>query len=142
MSQRSSSSFGSSSTISTFFIKFLAFFLLFYKWHPEMCFRTFPQFGFQRETAIVAQKPETRGDIVQTYMSYGELRDIEVSYDKKNLILKDLNLDIRKGELLSLLGPSGCGKTTTLRVIAGLMDTAAGSFVLDGQDMGIRRMRK
>jgi len=68
-------------------------------------------------------------------MSYGELRDIEVSYDKKNLILKDLNLDIRKGELLSLLGPSGCGKTTTLRVIAGLMDTAAGSFVLDGQDM-------
>lgn len=68
-------------------------------------------------------------------MSYGELKDISVSYDKKNLILKDLNLDIHEGELLSLLGPSGCGKTTTLRVIAGLMPTVGGTFTLDGKDM-------
>ena len=68
-------------------------------------------------------------------MSYGLLKDICVSYDKKNLVLKDLNLEIKKGELLSLLGPSGCGKTTTLRVIAGLMPTCGGSFLLDGQDM-------
>ena len=69
-------------------------------------------------------------------MSYGQLKDICVSYDKgKTLVLENLNLDIRKGELLSLLGPSGCGKTTTLRVIAGLMPTVGGSFVLDGKDM-------
>ncbi|MDD3904086.1 MAG: ABC transporter ATP-binding protein [Sphaerochaeta sp.] len=68
-------------------------------------------------------------------MSFGELRDIGVSYDKKNLILEDLNLDIHKGELLSLLGPSGCGKTTTLRVLAGLIETVKGTFTLDGQDM-------
>jgi putative spermidine/putrescine transport system ATP-binding protein len=68
-------------------------------------------------------------------MSYGELRNISVSYDKKHLILKDLNLQIQKGELLSLLGPSGCGKTTTLRVMAGLMPNSAGTFVLDGKDM-------
>lgn len=68
-------------------------------------------------------------------MSYGNLENICVSYDKKNMILENLNLDIQKGEILSLLGPSGCGKTTTLRVIAGLMGTVGGRFTLDGQDM-------
>lgn len=68
-------------------------------------------------------------------MGFGELRHIDVSYDKKNFILQDLSLDINKGELLSLLGPSGCGKTTTLRVIAGLIEASAGTFVLDGVDM-------
>ncbi len=68
-------------------------------------------------------------------MSYGELKNISVSYDRKNLILENLSLSIEKGELLSLLGPSGCGKTTTLRVIAGLMKASGGQFILDGQDM-------
>ncbi|HKL57593.1 MAG TPA: ABC transporter ATP-binding protein [Sphaerochaeta sp.] len=68
-------------------------------------------------------------------MHFGELRHIDVTYDKKNLVLSDLNLDIHKGELLSLLGPSGCGKSTTLRVIAGLIDTVGGTFTLDGNDM-------
>ncbi|WP_320127513.1 ABC transporter ATP-binding protein [uncultured Sphaerochaeta sp.] len=68
-------------------------------------------------------------------MGFGELRHIDVSYDKKNLILEDLNLDIHEGELLSLLGPSGCGKTTTLRVIAGLIEATGGTFVLDGKEM-------
>ena len=35
--------------------------------------------------------------------------------------LKDINLDIKKGEFISLLGPSGCGKTTLLRIIADLL---------------------
>lgn len=68
-------------------------------------------------------------------MQYGELRHIDVSYDTKHLILQDLDLDLHKGELLSLLGPSGCGKTTTLRVIAGLIDTVGGTFSLEGIDM-------
>ncbi len=68
-------------------------------------------------------------------MQYGALSHIDVSYDKKHLILQDLNLEFNKGELLSLLGPSGCGKTTTLRVIAGLIETNAGTFTLDGVDM-------
>jgi putative spermidine/putrescine transport system ATP-binding protein len=68
-------------------------------------------------------------------MSFGELRHIDVSYDKKNLILEDLNLDIHEGELLSLLGPSGCGKTTTLRVIAGLIEATGGTFTLENKDM-------
>ncbi len=66
---------------------------------------------------------------------YGKLSNINLTYNKTNHILKDLNLDIYKGELLSLLGPSGCGKTTTLRIIAGLIKNDSGTFVLDGKDM-------
>ncbi|GHH99649.1 ABC transporter ATP-binding protein [Neobacillus kokaensis] len=68
-------------------------------------------------------------------MSYVELNDIRVSYDNKTDILKDLNLSIEKGELVSLLGPSGCGKTTTLRVIAGLIEPNDGEFIVDGKNL-------
>ncbi|MEH7118613.1 ABC transporter ATP-binding protein [Neobacillus vireti] len=68
-------------------------------------------------------------------MSYVELKDIRVSYDNKTNILKDLNLSIEKGELVSLLGPSGCGKTTTLRVIAGLIEPSEGDFLVDNQNL-------
>jgi putative spermidine/putrescine transport system ATP-binding protein len=68
-------------------------------------------------------------------MSYVELKDIRVSYDNKTNILKDLNLSIEKGELVSLLGPSGCGKTTTLRVIAGLIEPNDGEFLVDNKNL-------
>ena len=45
----------------------------------------------------------------------------------------DVNLEIEKGELVTLLGPSGCGKTTTLRMIAGFEFPTSGEIILDGQ---------
>ncbi len=47
----------------------------------------------------------------------------------------DVNLDIEKGELVTLLGPSGCGKTTTLRMIAGFEFPTQGSITLDGREI-------
>ncbi|TGE37651.1 ABC transporter ATP-binding protein [Desulfosporosinus fructosivorans] len=67
-------------------------------------------------------------------MALINLNDITVSYDGKSDILKKLNLDIEKGQFVSLLGPSGCGKTTTLRVIAGFIETKAGDFIFDGHN--------
>jgi sulfate transport system ATP-binding protein len=46
--------------------------------------------------------------------------------------LNDVNLEVRGGELLSLLGPSGSGKTTLMRIIAGLEFADSGSIILDG----------
>ncbi len=68
-------------------------------------------------------------------MAFMKLDQIDVSYDKKKQILKGLDLNVEKGELVSLLGPSGCGKSTTLRVVAGFIDPQGGSFNLDGADM-------
>ena len=49
--------------------------------------------------------------------------------------LKSLSLDIRPGELVTLLGPSGCGKTTTLRLIAGLEAVTRGRIWIGGKDV-------
>jgi len=50
-------------------------------------------------------------------------------------VVKDFNLDIAKGEFVSLLGPSGCGKTTVLRMVAGFEAPSLGSITIDGQDV-------
>jgi multiple sugar transport system ATP-binding protein len=47
--------------------------------------------------------------------------------------VRDLTINIRKGEFLTLLGPSGCGKTTTLRMIAGLEDPDEGEITVGDQ---------
>ena len=53
----------------------------------------------------------------------------------ENVIIPDLNLDVREGEFFTLLGPSGCGKTTTLRVIAGFITPKSGNVFFDGKDI-------
>ena len=66
-----------------------------------------------------------------TFLSLDKLT---LAYGKTTAV-KDLDLNIRKGELLALLGPSGCGKTTTMRSIAGLMPVRSGRITLDGKDI-------
>ncbi|NOU93942.1 ATP-binding cassette domain-containing protein [Paenibacillus sp. LMG 31456] len=61
------------------------------------------------------------------------LEGVSVAYDQQ-YILKDFNLNVEKGSLISLLGPSGCGKTTTLRLIAGFLEAKEGRFTLNGVD--------
>ena len=52
-------------------------------------------------------------------MAFIEIRNLVKRYNKVTAVNR-IQLDVEKGELLTLLGPSGCGKTTTLRCIAGL----------------------
>ena len=63
-----------------------------------------------------------------------QLNGIKKTYDQTE-VLKDINLDIKHGEFLTLLGPSGCGKTTLLRLIAGFEQPNAGTIYLDGVQM-------
>ena len=63
-----------------------------------------------------------------------QLTGLKKTYDQTE-VLKDINLDIKHGEFLTLLGPSGCGKTTLLRLIAGFEQPNAGAIYLDGIQM-------
>lgn len=68
-------------------------------------------------------------------MPYIEFKDICKSYEKDHQVLRNICLDIEKGELVTLLGPSGCGKSTLLRALAGLEQIDCGSIILDGEDI-------
>jgi putative spermidine/putrescine transport system ATP-binding protein len=59
--------------------------------------------------------------------------NVQKSYDGVTLVVKNLNLDIAKGEFLTMLGPSGSGKTTTLMMLAGFETATHGEIMLDGR---------
>ena len=58
---------------------------------------------------------------------------IDKSYDGEVLVVKNLNLDIAKGEFVTMLGPSGSGKTTTLMMLAGFETPTNGEIFLEGK---------
>ena len=68
------------------------------------------------------------GDIVIDHLSKTFKTD-----DKEVVAIKDFSLDIKKGELISVVGPSGCGKTTLLRCIAGLEKPTSGTVSSNGK---------
>ena len=62
------------------------------------------------------------------------LENIEKSFDGEK-VLKNISLDIGRGEFVTLLGSSGCGKTTTIRIVAGLLTPDSGKVILNGKDI-------
>ena len=63
-----------------------------------------------------------------------KLSQVAKTYGKVS-VLKDINLDIKAGELIVFVGPSGCGKSTLLRMIAGLERISGGELTIDGNRM-------
>jgi alpha-glucoside transport system ATP-binding protein len=62
-----------------------------------------------------------------------KLTHVDKTYGGTVEVLKDINLDIKQGELIVFVGPSGCGKSTLLRMIAGLEKITGGTLEIDGQ---------
>ncbi len=60
-------------------------------------------------------------------------QNVQKSYDGKILVVKDLNLDVERGEFLTMLGPSGSGKTTCLMMLAGFEPATYGEIFLNDQ---------
>ena len=67
-------------------------------------------------------------------MSHVELKSLSKTFGAFTA-LKDINLQVEKGEFCALLGPSGCGKSTLLRLIAGLEDVTTGQITIAGRDV-------
>ncbi len=59
-------------------------------------------------------------------------KEINFSYDGKRRIIKDFNLDIKKGQKVAFVGPSGCGKTTIINLLMRFYDSDEGEFLING----------
>lgn len=66
------------------------------------------------------------------------LKNIRKSYGKKE-ILKGINLEVKEGEIISVLGPSGCGKSTLLNIIAGIQNLDNGEVWIGGKEVSSRK---
>lgn len=72
-----------------------------------------------------------------TDTSYVRFENVQKSYDGEVLVVKDLNLDIQKGEFVTMLGPSGSGKTTCLMMLAGFEPATHGEIFLDDRPINM-----
>ncbi|PUA82743.1 ABC transporter ATP-binding protein [Nocardioides currus] len=63
------------------------------------------------------------------------LQGVGKTYDDGTVAVHELDLDVRRGEMVCLVGPSGCGKSTTLKMINRLIEPTTGRIILDGTDV-------
>jgi nitrate/nitrite transport system ATP-binding protein len=71
-------------------------------------------------------------------MTYLEVSSVGKSFTRgatTSEVLRDINLNIEKGEFVSIIGHSGCGKSTLLNLIAGLTSTSAGGIILENAEV-------
>jgi ABC-type Fe3+/spermidine/putrescine transport system ATPase subunit len=64
-----------------------------------------------------------------------ELEKLTIRYGR-HVVVEDLDLEVREGEMVALLGPSGAGKTTVLKAVAGLIPADGGAVRIDGRPVG------
>jgi NitT/TauT family transport system ATP-binding protein len=83
----------------------------------------------------LAQQPPGRAEAP----SLVQLRGLTKQYINGTVALRDVDLDVRQGEFVTLVGPSGCGKSTILRIIAGLGNATSGEVTVEGRPPELAR---
>jgi NitT/TauT family transport system ATP-binding protein len=87
----------------------------------------------------VARRPRRDvGDSAATAAPLIEIRGVSAGYENKRqktrlIALRDVHLDVYRGEFVAIVGPSGCGKTTLINMIAGFMKPLEGTITVDGK---------
>ena len=71
-------------------------------------------------------------------MSYLKIENMEIAFNSvkgRFVAVKDINLDVEKGQIISIIGHSGCGKSTIMNAIGGMVFPSKGKVVLNGQEI-------
>ncbi len=74
-----------------------------------------------------------------------EFKHVEFSYDKDTTLIKDLNINIKKGMKVAIVGPTGCGKSTIINLLLGFYQVDKGIIEIDGYDINhisVENLRK
>ena len=88
--------------------------------------------------APVSKKPHTDYVKLQPDGAFLKMDHVDKSFTRggtTSIVLRDVNLTMRKGEFLSIIGHSGCGKSTMLNLIAGLTDVTKGAVLLEDREV-------
>ncbi len=91
--------------------------------------------GFERFLEIMDAEPEKDSPgakDIDKVSGHIELKNVSYGYDEGREVLKNISLDIKKGEKFALVGPSGGGKTTICHLIPHFYDTEKGEILIDG----------
>ena len=88
--------------------------------------------GFPKEENGTKKLTDADGDLCMKDVSFSYYHDDPL--EKELLVLKDVNLEIKAGEMVAFVGKSGCGKTTLLRLFTGQRRCNAGTVSIDGVD--------
>ncbi|KAJ48962.1 ATP-binding cassette subfamily B protein [Clostridium tetanomorphum] len=95
--------------------------------------------GFERFLEIISTNPDIteNKDAVEFKNPKGNIQfnNVSFSYDNKNSVLNNINVDIEAGKTVAIVGPSGSGKTTFCNVIPRFYEVDEGSILLDGIDI-------
>lgn len=89
---------------------------------------------FELMDTKVAVKEKKDARILPPFKSRISFENVRFSYEK-NIILKDVNLNVKKGEILAIVGPSGVGKTTLVNLLPRFYDITDGAVMIDGIDV-------
>ncbi len=94
--------------------------------------------GFQRFLEIMDAEPEKddpQAEEMKVAEGHIEFKNVNYSYNEGEEVLKNVSLDIKKGEKFALVGPSGGGKTTICHLIPHFYDVKDGQILIDGKDI-------
>lgn len=100
-----------------------------------------PQHPYTRRLMAAVRPIRTEQPRIASTTSLLEVRGVTAGYGKRTngspavVVLRDVAMDVRRGETLGVIGESGCGKSTLARVIAGLLPPAAGEILLENEPL-------